>query len=88
MGRGARTIRFGDYLPDRVEPLVAGPDLQQDPDEEDRERAADLELVLNLATRRHSPRHDRFRRIPNEEAKFRLDPAQELGFVSAAERMF
>lgn len=84
-GRGKPTVGFGDYLPDGVETLVAGSDLQLDFDEEDRECAADLELVLDWATRRHPPRHDRFRGIPYEETKFGLDPAQELCDILAAE---
>lgn len=77
-GEGARTVCFGDYLRDGVEPLVAGPDLQLDFDEENREGTADFELVLDSATRHHASRHDRLRGIPDQEPKFGLNPAQEL----------
>lgn len=70
-------------MPDGVEPLVAGPGLQLDFDEEDRERAADLELVLDPSTRGHEPRHDRFGSIADEEAKFGLDTAEQLCDVLA-----
>lgn len=75
---GVRTVCFGDHLPDGVEPLVAGSDLQLDFDEEDRKGAADLELVLDSATRFHAPRQNCFRGVPDEQPEFRLDPAQEL----------
>lgn len=76
--RGVRTVCFGDHLPDSVAPLVAGPDVQLDFDEKDREGAADRELVLDSATCCHAPRHDRFRGVADEQRKFGLDPAQEL----------